>query len=86
MIKYRTRCNEIEAFEVVRETANHIILLGGNDLEQRMNKVTALTNWHDTWEEAHNFLTSRAQADIDSLRMRLTAANGKLGQIKGMKP
>ena len=86
MIKYRTRFNEIEAFEIVRETENQVILMLDNGRENRSNKVTDLTNWFDTWEEAHAFLVDQAQRDVDSLRMRLTQANGRLGQIKGMKP
>lgn len=52
----------------------------------RENKVSDWSNWHDSWEEAHAFLVTNAERDIESLRMRLEQAKGKLGQIRGMKP
>lgn len=87
MIKYRTRFGNIEAIEVVRETGKQVVLPAIQGLrEMRENKVSDWSNWHDTWEEAHLFIIQEAEAKVKVLRMQLEQANGKLGQIKGMKP
>lgn len=87
MIKYRTRFDIIEAIEVVRETKKKIVLPAnscGKEISE--NKVSNWTNWHETWEEAHAFLVSKAEREVESLRLQLEQAKGILGQIKGMKP
>ena len=87
MIKYRTRFDKIEALEVERETDKQVVLpSSGGTRSYRENKVSDWSNWHDTWEDAHAFLIARAEREVQSLRMRLEQAKGKLGQIKGMKP
>lgn len=87
MIKYRTRFDKIEALEVERETDKQVVLPAkGGCRGMRENKVSDWSNWHDTWEAAHAFLITNAERDVESLRMRLEQAKGKLGQIKGMKP
>lgn len=84
MIKYRTEFFKIEAIEVLRETDKQFVV-SKFGRERRVNKISRWSNWHDTWEEAHVFLVSDAQAKIYSLRTQLDQANGKLAQIKGMK-
>lgn len=87
MIKYRTRFDKIEALEVERETAKQIFLPAKNLMRaRRENKVSDWSNWHDSWDAAHAFLVENAERDVESLRMRLEQAKGKLGQIRGMKP
>ena len=87
MIKYRTRLDNIEAIEVVRETKKQVILPANSCGKEKIeNKVSNWTNWHETWEEAHAFLVSKAEREVESLRLRLEQAKGRLGQIKGMKP
>ena len=53
--------------------------------DRRMAKSSSYKNYFDTWEEAKNFLVSRAETDIKYARARLEAANSKLGNIKGLK-
>ena len=87
MIKYRTRFDNIEAIEVVRETKKQVVLPANSwGKETSENKVSNWTNWHETWEEAHAFLVSKAEREVESLRLQLEQAKGRLGQIKGMKP
>lgn len=86
MLKYRTSWDRIEAFEVERETEKMVILPAKNGQRSiRENKVSEYCRWHDTWEAAHAFLVAKAEKDVESLRMRLEQAKGKLGQIRGMK-
>lgn len=87
MIKYRTRFDKIEALEVERETDKQVVLPARDGCRScRENKVSDWSRWHDTWEAAHAFLIAEATREVESLRMRLEKAKGKLGQIKGMTP
>ena len=87
MIKYRTRFDKIEALEVERETDKQVVLPARDGFRAcRENKVSDWSNWHDTWEAAHAFLVAGAEREVESLRMRLEKAKGKLEQIKGLTP
>lgn len=87
MIKYRTRFDKIEALEVERETDKQVVLPARNSFRSRReNKVSGWSNWHDTWNAAHEFLIANAERDVETLRMRLEQAKGKLWQIRGMTP
>lgn len=83
---YRARWDEIEEIEVLRETDKQVVLLA-NDFgkECRENKQSEWQNWFNTWEQAHQFILTKADEDVKSLRLQLEQANGKYGQIKGMK-
>ena len=77
----------IEEVEVERETDKQVVLQAKNGYRSRReNKVSDWRNWHDTWESAHAFLIANAEMNVESLRMRLEQAKGKVGQIRGMKP
>ena len=86
MIKYMTLHGKIAAREIERETATQVVLCQGLRLtNRRQNKRSGHANWHDTWEDAHTFLVTEAEREVNSLRLRLDQAKGRLGQIKGMK-
>lgn len=75
----------IREVEVTRETEKCVYLLGLNGKEFRQMKESRYGKIHETWEEAHQFLIDKAQAEIDSLRKQLERAHGKLGLIKRLK-
>ena len=83
MIKYKAVSHlwKIEPTEIIKETEKTIFLRGG----RKERKVSEWGSWHDTWEDARQALLSRAEGDVASARLRLQGANGKLGNIKGMK-
>lgn len=91
MIKYRANIGwrfDIDAFEVVKETAKQIVYIdeyNGKRSENRVAKASSYDKWFDTWEDAHAFLIENARAKVESLRMQLERAKGKEGQIRGMK-
>lgn len=57
----------------------------GRESEQRCSKDSSWTQFHNTWEEAHTYLLSKAQAEVDSSRRRLESAKGHLGRIQGLR-
>ena len=87
MLKYKTKFEKIEAVEILRETEHQVVLppTHTNGKERREQKRCYWYAWHDSWDDAHAYLVAKAQADVDSLRLQLARANGKLGNIKGMK-
>lgn len=64
MIKYRTGLGKfIAAIEVVRDTPKMVVFSRDNGTERKEAKRSNWGNWHDTWEDAHEFLLSRAEQD-----------------------
>lgn len=88
MIKYKINLNghrfmpaaRIAPVEVERETKTSVWISG-----DRKNKRSRWENYYDTWEEAHAALKSQAESVVDNVRVQLANANGKMGNIKGMK-
>ena len=76
MIKYKAVSYlwKIEPIEIMKETEKTIFLIGG--LKER--KVSEWGSWHDTWEDARQFLLKEAEKNAESLRLQLERANGKL--------
>lgn len=81
MHKYKTTSfSGITSVEIERETDSSVYING-----RRRSKRSEYEDYFDTWEEAHEFLTRRAQDDVESARHVLERANSRLGNIKGMK-
>lgn len=92
MKKYRTGGDwagtEIREIEVARETEKCVYvieLVGKVRKERRRDKVTSFDIIHDSWDEAHAYLTRRAEQKLQSARLALQDAQSKVGNIKGMK-
>ena len=80
MEKYRTRFDKVERLDIEKETEKTVTING-----RRENKRSDWQNWHDTFDDAKQFLVDAAQREVDGLRRRLESAKGKLGNAKGMK-
>jgi len=71
----------IEKVEIERETESSVWIKG-------IRKGKRTHDWHnffDTWEEAHNFLLDNSESDLKSARNRLSTAQDRNGNIKGLK-
>jgi len=87
MIKYRTRFDKIKAIEIERETEKQVFIPAKDGFRPyRENKMSSVQTWHDSWDEAHAFLVAKSEHEVETLRMRLEQAKGRLGQVRGMKP
>jgi hypothetical protein len=71
---------KITPVEVERETESSVWINGN-----RRAKITEWDTFHDTWDEAHAHLLKHAEQQAQSARRNLEAANGSLGNVKGMK-
>jgi hypothetical protein len=92
IIKFKTSAinSKIERVECLRETGQSVFLVSSGFMarksgERRAAKHSEWEQYHDTWEAAHAYLLRQAQDEVDACRRRLEGANGRLGQIKGMK-
>lgn len=81
IVKYKTRWDKIEPVEVERETEGSVWVDG-----RRTAKTSTWASYFDSWAEAHARLVLEQEEAVASLRRQLESANGKLGQIRGMKP
>jgi hypothetical protein len=88
--KYMTadRCgNSITEVEVLRETALWVFLPAqGRRAERRESKISYVHRYHDSWDEAHEYLLERARVAIERARRTLQHAEIAYCGIENMKP
>jgi hypothetical protein len=70
----------IESVEIDRETESSVFI-GKN----RNAKRSSYHNYFDTWDDAKAFLLKNAEDAAASIRRQLEVANGKLGNIRGLR-
>ena len=82
MRKFRTFYNEkIEEIEILKETEKSVIYQNGD----RHPKMTSDFYCHfSTWQEAHQFLIDREQANIAELEKRITHHKETLRKLQEM--
>ena len=80
MIKYRTRWDEIEAFDIVKETDKMVFTKRGREA-----KRSDLHNWHDSWDDAKKFLVAQAELRVIKARATLDRENELLDKIIRMQ-
>lgn len=88
IVKYTTNYSgdRIERVECIRETAACVYVASSRASgERREAKHSEFIQYHDSWDEARTHLLDKAQRKVDSIRLSLDSAKGKLGNIKGMK-
>lgn len=91
MIQYRTggfsAGGQIIPVEVVREMTKQLIVLeewNGKKHENRVAKMSEYHQYHYTWEEAHNYLVSKAEKSVEYAKRQYEYAQGQLEKIKNM--
>jgi len=89
MIKYRTTKydNEIKKIEIERETEKQVVLRPDtwNPKGRRENKISEYDNWHDTFEEAREFLLQREYRKRDDALRDQAKAEKNIVNINGLK-
>lgn len=95
MKKYKTEiyANTITEIDVTKETAKSVWVMeefwrmsGGPLIQERKHPKEGSTNYHDTWDAAHQFLMRRATEKLADARRELQLAQSEFGNVKGMKP
>lgn len=91
LIKYRTGwfSNSIEKVECSRETNAFVYVLKrhrGQTNERREAKTSQHAQYHDSWEDAKEYLRSKAEDVRDNAASALEIAEAKLAEFSAMKP
>ena len=86
MRKFRTNSFGIKEFEVVKETDKQVVYLddewGGGLRERRESKESDWSSWHNTKEEARQFLIYKEQQKIKRSEAEISTSLEKIEQIK----
>ena len=88
---YKTVGKTIESVRVVAETEKFVTVVKaaffGDETYTRREAKSSLFGcaFFDTWEEAKAHLISDQEQEVKNLRLQLERANGRLGQLRGMK-
>jgi hypothetical protein len=88
IVKWKTRSMNtaaIERVEVLRETGRSVYYTDWSKKERRANKAGSFEQYHDSWDDAHQFLLGRAESAMVYARRSLERAQGVLGNVKGLK-
>jgi hypothetical protein len=90
MIKYVARTytiNRIEKVEIIKESASTVTFLAGGMTQKtrRESKESRSHIYASTWDEAHAFLVSWAQQNIEAIEKQREYSEKQLAEIKGMK-
>lgn len=81
--KYLTggwRHDLIGVVEIERETESSVWIDG-----RRSAKISRYEVYHDSWDQAKEYLMIKAERGLDSARRRLETAQGHYGNVKGLK-
>lgn len=84
IVKWRTSKYDntrIDCVECERETDKFVWPLNG----RRTAKITDWDMYHDTWEEAHEFLLIRANRAIDVAKKNIELASEHVVHLKSLK-
>ena len=90
MIKYITGGFEnIKEIEVHKETEKTVWFKDkdytGKIIDSKSSKRSAWRNWHDTWEDAHNFLLEKTKKNIKKQAKLLRSMKKYLCEVEEMK-
>lgn len=91
MIKYKTTGLNwpIEAVKIVRESEKSVwyenILGSGCVRLDQERKVSDYHQYHDTWQDAKDYLLGRARQKVESARARLVDAEDTLSKIEALR-
>jgi hypothetical protein len=90
MIKYRTSYwkDGIEAREVEKETEKSVFYVTewkGRKSTHREAKVSSYHRWFDSWEEAHTYLTGKAELSLSAAKNSLRDAEEWLQELSVMQ-
>ena len=84
MYKYRAIWEQIEKFEIVKETPKQVVFKNVRGGEDRELKNTSYYSWHDTFAEAKQALINERQSKVDSLKRQLKNAEEKVNIVRGL--
>lgn len=88
MIKYRLYSGEIKPYEVVKETPKQVVYLkrhyfkSEEFVEEREMKISHWWSWHDTFEQAKNYLLFTKEQEVNRYLSIINRLNNEIEKIK----
>ena len=86
MVKYKSRMGAITKHEILRETPKQVVLerksWDGKTYQIRESKRTDFHQWHDSWEDAHEFLVRQKRQKIAYIKEQLGREEKKLIELE----
>jgi len=78
--------NSIECCEVERETRDFVVFKSSYGRTKRELKRGYYQRWHETWAEAHAYLTKRAADRVQAAFTQLGEAQRACDEVRDMEP
>lgn len=83
MKKFRANYGtKIEEFEIIKETEKQIVYKDQFGRESREGEISGYSSWHDTKEDAINYLIHKKQVEIDNCVSRIEYYKTEIEKIK----
>lgn len=81
MKMFRARFNKIEEFEVIKETEKQVVYINERGRSEREAKTADWQSWHNSKEEAIEFMVDRKRKEIEHLNNRIDYINSEINKI-----
>lgn len=81
MKKFRANSNGIDEIEIIKETNKQVVFLNSYKRETREAKISDWDSWHNTKDEAINYLVTKKQNEIDQLMAQIEYRKHQLNKI-----
>ena len=82
MEKYRASFAGIKKYQIVKETEKQVVFLDGNGKEKRLAKISGRASWHDTKDEAIEYLINQEKVKISEFNRLIAFCNHTIEKIK----
>lgn len=82
MKKYRAKWNGIEELEIVKESEKQIVYKSERGADIMEAKISEWASWHNTFEEAREYLIQKEMNNIEHLLSRIKRHNKTIDKIK----
>ena len=81
--KFKAIMGRIEEVEVVRETAKQVVVNGSFGEERRV-KESDWCSYHDTYEQAKQWIVNKEQERVNKAEIKLKCAQEELEKAKAL--
>ena len=86
MIKYETACGRISKVDVIKETAKTLLITTAYDTSgTRRSKRSDWYNYHDSFEDAKDFLIAEQKLNIVTLNGQIVQAEAIISNLIELK-
>lgn len=81
MKRFRAGFNRIEEFEIIKETEKQVVYMSERGREEREAKISDWQSWHNSKEDAINYLVLKKQKEINICLKRIEYLKEEINRI-----